>query len=74
MSLVKKELIREVQELALVSRKYSDLIKNAKTNAKKEFYSKRLKKNNNKVANILQAIDRLDKDKERRHANADPEG
>ena len=54
------DMIRtELQRLMLLSKELRDKIKDSKTNAKKNLYSKKLKKNNLKLMNIMTALNKL---------------
>lgn len=72
MSLVKQAIIAELQELIPKSKHYADQLETAKTKVKKDLMRKRLKKNNEKVADLLVALDKLDK-KEKENEDAVPE-
>lgn len=49
----------ELQDLQADSLRFRDAIETAKTNAKKNLYRKKLKKNNKKMMNMLVAFDKL---------------
>lgn len=60
-ALVKAALIEEIQEAMPISTQLQENIKNAKTPTKRNMLTKKLKKHNNKVADLVIALDRLDK-------------
>jgi len=60
MSVVKKALLDELQTSIRLSKEYSDKIKNAKTKTKIDLYRKKLKKNNNIIADMMIALDKLE--------------
>lgn len=61
MSLVKDALVAELQSVFTLSKEYADKIKNAETRTKSDFYKKKLKKNNQIAADMVIALDKLDK-------------
>ena len=61
MSIVKDALIAEIKEHAQLSQEYFDIIQNAKTNAKKKVYRKRLAAHNNVLADLIISLDKLEK-------------
>ena len=59
------EMIRgELQRLMLYSKELRDKIESAKTKTKKDLYSKKLKKNNLKLMNIMVALEKIQKSSE----------
>lgn len=61
MGMIKNILVDELQDMVAKSAFYKERMQNAKTAAKKQFYFKKLTKNNNAVLNALYAIDRVEK-------------
>ncbi len=53
---------QELQRLMALSKKYRDMIDGAKTEPKRNLYSKKLKKNNLKLMNIMVALEKLKAD------------
>lgn len=51
----------ELKRLMLISTELRDKIKSAKTKPKKDIYTKKLKKNNLKLMNIMIALEKLKK-------------
>lgn len=64
MSAVKEAIIEELQELLPKSKHYADQLETAKTKLKKDMMKKRLRKNNQKVADLLIALERIKKEAE----------
>lgn len=54
----------EVQQLMATSKEYREKIDDAKTKTKKDWYLKKLKKNNTRLLNVLVAIEKVRKAKE----------
>jgi len=61
MSIVGESVLKELQEVVAQSKRYKITIDNSKTNAKALFFTKKLEKNNKIVANLLLALDRIEK-------------
>ena len=61
MSIIKDALIAEIKEKAQVSQELFDTLQNAKTNAKKKVYKKRLAEHNNILADLIISLDKLEK-------------
>ncbi len=59
MSLVKQAIIAELQELMPKSTHYSEQYENAKTKPKRDLMMKRLKKNNEKIADLIVALEKI---------------
>lgn len=59
MSLVKDVIVQEIQDLIPKSKHYADEVEAAKTNVKRNYMKKRLKKINEQVAQLLVALDRV---------------
>ncbi len=59
MSIVKESVQSELDIAINVSKEYAVKIKDAKTKSKAEFYTKKLKKNNKIVANLIIGLDRI---------------
>jgi len=57
---IKDLVTQEVQRLVLVSRHYQAIIKESKTSTKKDFYLKKLRKNNNKLADMIVRLEQID--------------
>lgn len=62
-SLVKQAIIEELREIMPLSVKYKSEMETAKTKTKEGLMRKRLTENNKKVAELLVALERLDKAK-----------
>lgn len=60
MSVVKDILIDELKSSIALSSEYAIKIKRAKTKTKANLYHKKLKKNNQIVADLIVALDKLD--------------
>lgn len=65
MSIVRITLKQEIKELIEKSVKYVEQRKTAKTDVKRNYYTKKLKKNNQALEELLVAYDRLSKDEEK---------
>ena len=63
MSIVQDSVVKELQSAVEQSKKYVVAAEGAKTNAKSNFFKKKLKKNNKIVANLLLALDRIENSK-----------
>jgi len=63
MSIVREALIEEINELSDLSQDYYNIIQTAKTAIKKRTYRKKLSTHNNKLADLLISLDKLDKSK-----------
>jgi len=61
MSIVREALMAEIKQKAELSQDYYNIIRDAKTEAKKRVYKKKLKNHNNILADLLIALDKLDK-------------
>ena len=61
MSIVREALIEEIKQKAELSQDYYNIINTAKTEAKKRVYKKKLATHNNILADLLIALDKLDK-------------
>lgn len=61
MSLVKEAIMAELQDAIKLSTEYKEKLDNAKTDIKAKTYKKKLKKNNQIIADMLIALDKLDK-------------
>ncbi len=61
MSIVADAVLNELQAALAISKNFQGAIKLAKTSAKSAFYTKKLKKNNKKVANLLIGLDNIEK-------------
>lgn len=59
MSVVQEALTEELKARIKTTAFYREQIETAKTNAKKNLYTKKLRKNNQIVADILIALDKL---------------
>ena len=60
MSLAKEVIVAELQTLMVAATKYKKQKDGAKTKTKRDYMSKRLKKNNKRVTELLLALNRLD--------------
>jgi hypothetical protein len=56
---MKDLVLIEVQRLITISKSYDEQIKTAKTKTKKDFYSKKLHKNNKILADMIMRLERL---------------
>ena len=61
MSIVKDALIAEIKHKAQLSQEYYNIIKSAKSEAKKRLYRKKLTKHNNVLADLIISLDKLEK-------------
>lgn len=61
MSVVKTAILVELQDRIAKSQKYDALCSTAKTTTKKNFYKKKLVANNNIVADLIVALEKLNK-------------
>lgn len=61
MSIVADSIRVELDKAIDQSKKYIDLIKASKTNAKSDFFIRKLKKNNKIVANLAIGLDKIAK-------------
>lgn len=61
MSIVKDSIKIELQNAVNISKEYADKVKTAKTKPKAELYTKKLKKNNKIVADLIIGLDKLEK-------------
>lgn len=59
MSIVVDALNSELRELAQKSKQYNAQIKQAKTRVKKDYFTKKLRKNSTKIADVLMALQRV---------------
>lgn len=73
MSMVRQAIIEELRELIPKSQEFSYRIETAKTNVKRDLYKKKLKKNNQKVADLIIALEKLEKE-ERNDTNNHTQG
>lgn len=72
MSVIKDLLIEELQTGAKQSKKYKTLLDNAKTETKRKYYKRKLKKNNTLNAKLVMALDNLiDKENKNEHTSDD---
>ena len=53
-------LVHEIQEHVKISKELQEIIKNSKTKPKRDLYTKKIRKNNEQVAELLLALQRLD--------------
>jgi len=60
MSIVFDSVVEQLQTAVGVSKNYKTAIDQSKTRAKAAFFTKKLKKNNKIVANLLEALDRIE--------------
>ena len=60
MSIVKNAIKEELTTAVAVSKGYANKIATAKTKIKSDTYRKKLKKNNQVVANLLLALDKIE--------------
>lgn len=58
-NIVAKTLLDELTILAEETKKYSNAIKNAKSNLKKEYFTKKLKKKSKEAEKVIFALSRL---------------
>ena len=61
MSIVKDALIEEIKQKAELSKDYYNIIRDAKTEAKKRLYKKKLAAHNNILADLIISLDKLNK-------------
>jgi len=61
MSVVQDALRKELSSAVTLSQEYSSKASSAKTKTKTEYYKKKLKKNNNLIANMIMALDKIEK-------------
>jgi len=61
MSIIKDSMKEELKVAIGVSKSYAEKIKDSYTDAKSDFYIKKLKKNNKIVANLVIGLDRIEK-------------
>lgn len=61
MSIVQDSLRKELALAVTLSKDYDKKIKSAKTKTKTNFYKKKLKKNNNLIANMIIGLDKIEK-------------
>ncbi len=61
MSIVTDSVRAELIESIARSKEFADKIKTAKTKPKKDLYTKKLEKNNKTVANLIIALDNIEK-------------
>ena len=73
MSILKQTINAELIELIHISTQYAEQIDNAKTNTKRQMIKKRLRKNNEKIAELIVALEKLNK-KEMDDVEDDSEG
>lgn len=59
MSIVREAIKQELVDLIPKSQEYAEQIKTAKTDTKKRMLRKKLVKNNQKIADLMIALDRL---------------
>ena len=64
MSLVEQALVEEIKEKINTSSSLRNKINEAKTTLKRNYYKKKLAKNNNETASLLQALQKLQDKKE----------
>lgn len=73
MSIVKQTIIAELQDLVTKSKHYAHELETSKTDVKRKMMKKRLKRNNEKVANLIVALERINK-KEKKDVEDGAEG
>jgi len=61
MSLIKNAVIDELRAAMALSKEFKEKIDGAKTDIKRKTYKKKLKKNNEIVADLVMALDKLEK-------------
>lgn len=61
MSIVKDAILVELRERVVKSQEYDALCTTAKTKTKREFYKKKLRENNIVVADLIVALERINK-------------
>ncbi len=61
MSIVRDSLRKELSLAVTLSEEYSTKAKSAKTKTKNTYFTKKLKKNNNLIANMIIALDKIEK-------------
>jgi len=61
MSIVQDSLRAELSKAVEISKKYSAKAKSAKTKTKNTYFTRKLKKNNNLIANMIIALDKIEK-------------
>lgn len=59
-STVKTLIMEEIRTMAKDSRKFRGLVDTAKTTVKKQYYTKKLSQNNNRMANYLMVLERME--------------
>jgi len=72
-SVVKTAILVELQERITKSQEYDSLCSTAKTSTKKNFYKKKLIANNNIVADLIVALEKLNKNNKNGEADGTPE-
>jgi len=75
MSIVEETLKEELQKRLVLSTKYKSELENAKTPYKREYYTKKLHKNNQVIYSLLEAFERVTNKKKETsdEAVSDPE-
>lgn len=61
MSIVRDSLRKELSLAVTLSEEYSANAKSARTKTKNTYFTKKLKKNNNLIANMIIALDKIEK-------------
>ncbi len=61
MSVIRDSIRQELTLAVNLSTEYSSKVKFAKTKTKSNYYSKKLKKNNNLIANMIISLDKIEK-------------
>ena len=64
-SFVEQSLITRIQELMQKAKDFRDLIQSAKTSTKKEYFKKKLRKNNEEAMQMLISLNRVKQSKEK---------
>ena len=64
-SFVEQSLITHIQELMQKAKDFRDLIQSAKTSTKKEYFKKKLRKNNEEAMQMLISLNRVKQSKEK---------
>ena len=71
MSIIQQTLVAELQTLFQTATSLKEKIEKATTNTKKEYYSKKLHRNNNVAADVIIALERIRKYKNSELQNFD---
>jgi len=59
MSAAKDAVIAELKGLVVISKELQSKILGAKTNTKRNYFKKKLRKNNERVANLVMVVERM---------------